>query len=222
MSETHDTRLLSGGAATPLSVLGQSRDVQRMLYAARCRCTRTLEHVARFSLILLTMTCATGCFDPAPQYSEPTLVPPVIVADLCDPPTTQLFRPPPQGEAQFTVVFRADDGDRSLKARLGLDITLSSRPQGVDEKSIAPDPRPFADQEDPSRAVSLSWPWDKNDYGCHVVTAIITDGNNFNGLVGTLDPFAAAKISWFVWLQDPDKPAELVTCFDPNAAGVAQ
>ena len=193
-----------------------------MVEAARYRCVRLL---ARFSLFFAAMSCATGCFDAPPQYSEPTLVPPVIVADKCDPPTAHLFMPATLGtqEATFKVLFRADDGDQNLKARLCLDIDLSPREQLLKEVPVTPDPRAFADQ-DPPREVDLPWAWrlDERSFGCHVVTAIVTDGNNFDGLVGTVNSFAAARISWYVWIQDENRPVEDVTCFDPNHAGVPQ
>ena len=223
MSATYERGFFFRGPATRLSEPSGERNEPPVVGGAAKRALRFGPRLARFSLLVLPMTCAAGCFDAPPTYSEPTLVPPVIFADQCSPPTTHLVNASFMGDAKFTVAFRADDGGRTLGARLGRDITLGPPPASLlTEAKIAPDPRAFADQ-DPARSVDLSWPrtHDKNNYGCHVITAIISDESNFDYL--DTPPFVAAQISWFVWVPDPDKPTpQTVDCFDPNRAGAPQ
>jgi hypothetical protein len=222
MSERYDTRLPLGRSATRLSVPSDERDEHPSLGGVTKRWSPIAARVARFSLFILPMTCTAGCFAAPPEYSEPTLVPPVIFDDQVKPSTTQLYQP--TGDANFTVVFRADDGDRPLKLRLALDISLSPTEHPITEITLTPDPRAFADQT-PARSVDLTWQWAlEKEIGCHIVTAIITDADNFKSLVTTHDPFAAAQVSWYLWLKDPQdpKPTELVTCFEGNGAGVTR
>src|ERR1043165_9624299 len=103
--------------------------------------------VARFSLFLGAVACTTGCFDAPPEYSEPTRIPPVIIASQCDPALTQRFDPAVLGNsATFKVMFHADDFGLNLRARLYRDLTLSGRPELLDDKQVVGDPRAFADQ----------------------------------------------------------------------------
>lgn len=224
MSATYDRGLRFGSPTTPLSVpFGEQNEPSAAAGAAK-RALAFVERLARFSLFVIPMTCAAGCFDAPPTYSEPTLVPPVIYADQCKPPSSHLYSIPATavGDATFTIAFRADDGGRTLGARLGRDITKGPPPALLlTEAKIPPDPRAFAEQ-DPARSVELTWPHthDKGNYGCHVITAIVSDESNFDYL--DTPPFVAARISWFVWVEDPDQPKPTVDCFDPNVAGAPQ
>jgi hypothetical protein len=170
------------------------------------------------------MTCATGCFDPAPEYSEPTRVPPVIYADQCHPPPTLLY--PPVSDARFDIAFRADDVGLNLKAWLFRDIGTVPNPPLVAESSIPSDPRAFADQQEPLRTATVTWQWTldaERNFGCHTITAVITDLNNFKGINGeTNDALAEARITWFVWIKDQSKPAPAVDCFSSKQSGVPQ
>jgi hypothetical protein len=228
MSERYDTRLPPGRSATRLSVPSDERNEHATARGATKRWSRVPGCVARFSLLILLMTCTAGCFEAPPEYSEPTLVPPVIYPDQSKPSTTQLYQPT-GAEANFTIVFRADDGDRPLKIKLISRASLSPTERPIADVDLTPDPRAFADQLDPPRSVDLPWQWRlglENPFGCHVVTAIITDVDNFEGLVGTKDPFTAARVSWYVWLRDENAPVDEnvppVTCFVPNGAGVTR
>ena len=195
------------------------------MYAARQAAARALGRMARFSLLPVAMTCASGCFDPVPEYSEPTRVPPVIAADKCIPSTTLLVTPAttPPVDAEFKVAFRADDIGLNLHAKLYRDLTLGHRAL-LAEKTIPSDPRAFADQS-PLRTVSLLWQWTSEGdsaFGCHILTAVITDVNNFDGLYDTFDPLEEARITWFVWLQNPmNSEVKPVTCLGSESNGVS-
>jgi hypothetical protein len=165
-----------------------------------------------------------GCFDAPPQYSEPTRVPPVIVADDCKPPLTEVYITT-GNSADFTVAFRADDAGLSLSARAVRDITIGT-PRYVDDKPIAPDERAFADQD--VRSVTLHWQWTAVELvglkGCHAVTVIIADASSFKSLYETKDILQEARMTWFVWLSDPSAAPDemLVNKCAPNSAGVPQ
>jgi hypothetical protein len=223
MSTPHDRGPRRGESATPLSVFGSSQNPRGLPDAAQDDRARALEHVARFSLFAGVMACATGCFDAPPEYSEPTRVPPVIIADSCTPPLTALYIPATNSTSiDFKVAFRADDAGLSLRARAVRDITIGT-PSFVDEDEPPPDERAFADQE--PRSVTLTWEWTPQGVGmlqgCHTVTVIIADANNILGLYGARDPLQEARMTWFVWIPGsalaPDDPKSIADC-----AGMSQ
>jgi hypothetical protein len=178
--------------------------------------------VARVSLLLLGMSSLVGCFDSPPQYSEPDRVPPVIAADRVDPPLNKVFIPDGT-PAQFIVPFRADDAGKTLELRFVRDIGRVSVPPLLKELTVAPDGRSFAEQD--LRNVTFPWDWPRDTpAGCHTLTAIVSDIDNFYEVYKTKNPLEEARVTWFVWLRDatsdplPDFPQ--IDCFSDKSTGV--
>jgi hypothetical protein len=170
--------------------------------------------VARLSLGLAVMPCLVGCFDAPPQYSEPDRVPPVIAADLCDPPVTSLFVSDDE-PALLDVAFRADDAGRKVAACFVRDFGTGAD-AFVDQQPAIPDPRPFAAQT--IRDVSTKWYWKREGVqpGCYTVTAVVADQNDFSGkcVTGSDHSLKEARVTWYVWLRESKSdPAPTIDCF---------
>jgi hypothetical protein len=160
--------------------------------------------LARVSLFALVMTCAVGCLDSPPQYSEPTRIPPQIVTSGLIPATTSLYVTDSQ-DIPFTIPFRADDAGQRLVSRFVLDLGIGT---GVlqDEVPIPGDDlgRPFELQTDPPRSFQWKWQWTEyTSSGCHTITAIMSEQSNFNGAFTTQEPLKEARVTWFLWIRDP-------------------
>lgn len=179
--------------------------------------------MAWVSLLLLGMPSVVGCFDSPPQYSEPDRVPPVIAADKVDPPLTKVYVP--DGiPAPFVVPFRADDSGKTLEVRFVRDVGRVSAPPLVSELTVAPDGRSFAAQD--LRSVTFPWQWttDGTPAGCHTLTAIVSDVDNFYEIYKTKNPLEEARVTWFVWLRDttsdPTPTIPTIDCFSDKSSGV--
>jgi hypothetical protein len=178
--------------------------------------------LARVSLFGIVATCAVGCVDSPPQYTEPARIPPVIVMDQVQPSPTSIYITPTH-QVQFDIPFRADDAGRKLVARFVLDIEIGA-PESVKQVNIAPDPmgRPFAEQG-LDRVVDYKWPWNDSNAGCHTMTAIISDVNNFTDIGGvTSDDLDEARVTWFLWLQNGSDPVPTVNLLQNNMTGTNQ
>ena len=181
--------------------------------------------LARLSLLVVTMTCAAGCLDDPPQYTEPTRIPPQIISNGADPSPASLVVT--TDSIDFTIPFRADDEGQQLTAYFIRDISNSSNSAAVDSVDVPPDPlkRAFADQETNNTADrTLKWRWDWNAngsgtlVGCHTMTVIITDPSNIRISV-TPNELQVARLTWFLWLRDSSNDTQLVSCLQSSELG---
>jgi hypothetical protein len=163
--------------------------------------------LARLSLYSVAMAPAlTGCLDAPPAYQVPDLVPPVIMTDKLDPPTSSLVRPSSR-LVKFNVPFRADDAGEGLLAYFILDIPAGNPKFDHvvgNPVQIVPDPHPFAEQT--KRSFDFSWALTNVDVGCHTLTLILSHEGNFDfktGEVKVKEPTAAAYATWFFELSPP-------------------
>jgi hypothetical protein len=159
------------------------------------------------------MTCAVGCLDSPPEYTEPTRIPPQILMNLVDPPLTSLFVTS-TSPITFTIPFRADDAGQNLVARFIVDIEIGS-PDLAEEVPIPEDGRPFAQQLD-RKPLPYTWSWQATEpTGCHTMSAIITEQSNFASRFTLKEgkEFEAARVTWFLWLRNTDlTDSQFVDC----------
>jgi hypothetical protein len=216
MSETITGSL---GSSEPgvTAVSAFSRTHQQARAALR-RLRGTFRHLARLSLFAMTMSCAAGCLDTPPEYSEPTRIPPVILTSLVDPPPTTLYATS-ASTIDFKVPFHADDVGERLLSVFVLDVGLAA-PTVIAEPQVVPVDEPFAEQK--KRVLEYPWPWNNDPrlVGCHTMTAIISDQDNVS-FYHTTDPLLETRVTWFLWLQDPSATTDTVSvdCFLHTAAG---
>ncbi|HVW29955.1 MAG TPA: hypothetical protein VHC69_31550 [Polyangiaceae bacterium] len=169
------------------------------------------------------MTCAEGCLDSPPQYTEPTPIPPQIFANLAQPPATSLVVTY-SSSIDFNIPFRADDDGQQLTAFFIRDIDSDGQSTPVKFIDVPPDPlkRPFAEQQMPYR--SLDWPWGWNAdgngtlAGCHTMTVIITNPSNFR-IDATPDDLPVARLTWFLWLRVSSNDTQPVSCLQSSELG---
>ncbi|HEX4337590.1 MAG TPA: hypothetical protein VH062_16870 [Polyangiaceae bacterium] len=189
--------------ATPLS--------ERVLTVAL---SSPLSALARLSLLVVPMTCAAGCLDTPPDYTEPTRNPPVITTGLVVPSTSSLVVS--SGTViEFTAPFRADDIGERLLAVFVLDQGLGN-PVGIRSLDVESDTRPFAEQK---RTVTYDWPWNNGTLsGCHTMTLIISDQSNIDNFIQPIKAELAASVTWFLLLQPSGETSDTLPmgCFQPH------
>jgi hypothetical protein len=218
MRETWIGPTSRGAGVTALSAFFERRRRSTAIFAP----ASARANMARLSLLSITMTCAAGCFDSPPQYTDPTRIPPQIFTNSVVPPPTSLFVTT-DSPIQFTIPFRADDAVQQLEAAFVLDIGTSNSSLQDPVADVPQDAlkRPFAEQEK-DRKLDYTWDWNpKKVAGCHTMTVIITDPSNIRGAV-TRDDLQVARLTWFMWLQDPDTDeTKLVSCLQASELGQA-
>jgi hypothetical protein len=180
--------------------------------------------LARLSLLVPAMSCATACFDTPPEYTTPVPVPPVIVGQSVRPLLGTLYVSDAHLSGQdtfidFHVPFRADEFGVNLISVFVLDDSNASNRSLIGTPDVPSDPRPFDQQ--PPRDVTLEWHWNGDLSGrlagCHTVTAIITDAENLRFNWTPKDPTLEARTTWFVWLK-VDNNTPTVDCFESGLA----
>ncbi len=161
-----------------------------------------------------------GCVDAPPDYSVPSLVPPVLITSQIDPATTGVASVPATASTfDFDVPFRADDGGQDLHAYFVIDLDPTkdvSPTSDVDDNAVPSDPRPFAEQT--GREVSEAWQLpDNRPVGCHTITMILSPHDNFVRSYETRDPLDAAQVTWFLDFLGPTGAAH--SCFPTGSVG---
>ena len=146
----------------------------------------------------------TGCFSEAPTFAPRGQIPPFVIIGQTEPPVGAVY----EGPIPFSinVPFRSEDVNFPLVARLYQDLVPGAEqsPQAL-EKNIAP-----SIYEDTTRSVSMDW--NSPLVGCHSLTLILTYAENFDALGFPLDETRAARVVWWLNVDDVDGDVTLASC----------
>jgi len=153
---------------------------------------------------VVAWTVLSGCFSEAPTFAPRGQIPPFVIAAQADPPLGAVY----EGPIPFpiNVPFRSEDVNIPLVARLYQDLVPGADqiPQ-VLEKSI-----PAGIYEDTSRSVSMDWR--PPLVGCHSLTLILTYYDNFDPSGFPLDEARAARVVWWLNVDDVDGVVTMASC----------
>ena len=161
---------------------------------------------AGISLCAITASLiSTGCLDEPPTFEPRGQIPPFILAGRVEPPLGAVYEgisPIP-----INVPFRSEDVGFELQARLYLDLAPGAD-QGYPEEVVT---LPAGIFEDLNRSVVMRWTRPVEE--CHSLTLILTYAENYDIPSRLpLDDTRAARIVWWLNMEDTDESVRMSTC----------
>jgi hypothetical protein len=159
---------------------------------------------ARMSaLAALNCLAASGCLADPPTFAPRGQIPPFIIAGQVDPPLGAIYEGP--ARFQINVPFRSEDQNIDLEARLYLDLLPGASDSLADVGTELP-----AGNYEELRFVTMDWTRPVRD--CHSLTLILTYVGNFDLSGLPRDDSRAARVVWWLNIDDSDGDARLADC----------
>ena len=154
------------------------------------------------------LLCA--CLDDAPTFAPGGQRPPFVIAGQISPPVGAVY----EGTVPFpiNVPFRSEDTNIPLVAHLFLDLVPGASQAGVEEEIL----RAGVYQEE--REVRMEWTEPLE--GCHSLTLIITYFDNVDSLGLPLDETLAARVVWWLNVDDVNDSVTLASCPGSSQRGL--
>jgi hypothetical protein len=164
--------------------------------------------------LALASSALCACLDSPPTYAPRGQRPPFVIAGQVLPPIGAVYEGPLP--VQINVPFRSEDVNTPLLASLYQDLVPGANAEGV--QTIQKDV-PAGIYEDTERSVAMEWRLPLE--GCHSLTLILTYVDNFVA-AGPLDDTLAARVVWWLNMDDVDGDVTMSSCPGSTQSSVVQ